>query len=268
MTDHMLINRPGFGVLDAFRASSSIEGWLSVNEGILLWRLARSGRGRGGIIEIGSWKGKSTIWLAYGSRSANREKVVAVDPHSGSREHKERLGTVNTRNGFLNNLRLYGVYDWVTPMVERSEELARRWTEEIRLVFIDGSHDYEDVKKDFLLWFERLGISGVIALHDSYLVEGGPERVVEELVLRSRYVAHVGFVGSITFFEKRYQSILQRMRNHLLLLVFRVFKRIGGFGKPQVRFWLSLLLAPTDSSASTIFWVLWQALFRCRRITA
>ena len=143
-------------LLDAYKASVSIEGWLSRQEGILLWSLARSGIGTGSIIEVGSWKGKSTVWLAYGTKSAQRERVVAIDPHSGSKEHQDSYGRVNTFDDFIRNLRLSKLERWVHPVVASSRDVASKWKGDVRLVFIDGSHEYEDVKDDFTLWFDMI----------------------------------------------------------------------------------------------------------------
>ena len=72
--------------------TAGIEGWLTDDEGELLFKLARACAGRGGIVEIGSWKGKSTIWLGRGSMAGNRAKVWAIDPHTGSDEHHQAFG--------------------------------------------------------------------------------------------------------------------------------------------------------------------------------
>jgi predicted O-methyltransferase YrrM len=75
---------------EAKKISNEIDGWLSDNEGELLFNLAKNCKGEGKIVEIGSWKGKSTVWLASGSKSGKNVKVYAIDPHTGSSEHKEK----------------------------------------------------------------------------------------------------------------------------------------------------------------------------------
>jgi len=74
--------------------TAAVEGWLARAEGKLLYRLAKRCTGRGVIVEIGSWKGKSTIWLASGSRAASRSKVHSIDPHTGSPQHHDMFGKV------------------------------------------------------------------------------------------------------------------------------------------------------------------------------
>ena len=172
------------------------------SHGMLLYGLAKSGPGKGAIVEIGSWKGKSTIWLAKGSKSTNREKVFAIDPHTGSVEHRKALGDhVNTGREFRRNIKRAEVEDWVVPLVMRSTEAAVNWREPVRLLWIDGSHEYEDVKSDFVLWERHLVDDGIIALHDSFGF-AGPRRVIKELLLTSDAFSNIGFVGGLVFAKK------------------------------------------------------------------
>ena len=71
---------------DAARtAAAAVDGWLNETQGEALFDAAARCSGRGAIVEIGSWKGRSTIWLAHGARVAG-QRVFAVDPHVNSRE--------------------------------------------------------------------------------------------------------------------------------------------------------------------------------------
>ena len=62
-----------------------IDGWLTLKEGKLLYNLSKK-NDNGVIVEIGSWKGKSTIYLAHGSKNGKKNKVYAIDPHEGLTE--------------------------------------------------------------------------------------------------------------------------------------------------------------------------------------
>ncbi len=75
-------------VLDIAEHIHRVVGFLTVREGMALFNLAAYGPGKGKIVEIGSFQGKSTIWLARGTMSTNRFPVVAIDPHTGSPEHQ------------------------------------------------------------------------------------------------------------------------------------------------------------------------------------
>ena len=96
-----------------------VAGWLSEAQGRALFRAAAKTAGRGAIVEIGSWKGRSTTWLAAGARLAGR-RVYAIDPHRHSREYPE----ANTLDEFLGNLARNGLTDIVEPLVMTYEAAA------------------------------------------------------------------------------------------------------------------------------------------------
>jgi len=69
--------------------AQDVDGFLTDREGQMLYSLARACQGRGVVVEIGSWKGKSTIWLASGIKdNARKTLLFAIDPHTGSPEHQ------------------------------------------------------------------------------------------------------------------------------------------------------------------------------------
>src|SRR5437870_10215952 len=98
----------------------AVDGWLNYGEGRLLYQLARGCSGKGAIVEIGSWKGKSTIWLGHGSHDGRRIKIHAVDPHTGSPEHLGKSRRVWTFEEFQQNIKAAGVDDVIVPHVDYS----------------------------------------------------------------------------------------------------------------------------------------------------
>lgn len=150
---------------------AGIEGWLSPADGYLLYRLARDGEGAGAIVEIGSWMGLSTAWLASGSREAGREPVHAVDVFDGGRMLREeavirREGT--TYHRFVENMEALGLFDHIAPVVADSARAARDWRGgAIRLLFVDGDHGYEAVRRDCDLWTPQLAVGGYLVLDDA-----------------------------------------------------------------------------------------------------
>lgn len=193
--------------------TQEIEGWLRDDEAAFLYAAARYGPGRGAIVEVGSWKGKSTVWLAAGSKAAGREKVYAVDPHTGSPEH----GAVWTFPEFSRNVERAGVADGVIPLVMTSEAAAAQWSQPVRLLWIDGAHEYDRVRRDVALWSAHLIDGGILALHDTIGWFAGPRRVARE-VLRSRGYRRCGIVGITTYGQKaRAVSVADRMANYLTL---------------------------------------------------
>ena len=200
--------------------TDSIEGWLQPAEGLFLYKTAKNCGGRGVIVEIGSWKGKSTIWLAKGSKTGSNVKVYAIDPHTGSPENIKKRREIWTYQEFKRNIEKAEVQDIVMPVIKTSEDAAREWNgKPIELLWIDGAHEYEMVKLDFDLWSPYLIEGGIIAFHDTIGWEG-PGRLVKEALYTSRNFANVRFIYSITYARKvRNNSITQRIRNNWVLLL-------------------------------------------------
>lgn len=182
-----------------------VDGWLGDREGELLYNFAKNCKGNGVIIEIGSWKGKSTIWLGRGSKAGNKLKVYAIDPGTGSSEHKEWYGEVWTFKEFKKNIKNAEVDDIIIPIIKTSEETAKNFDKPVELIFIDGAHEYELVKLDFELWFPKLIDGGIMAFHDT-VIGLGPRKVVREFVYKSKNFRNVGLIDSITFAEKVRQN--------------------------------------------------------------
>jgi predicted O-methyltransferase YrrM len=181
-----------------FKAIAKIPGMLTQNEGEYLFRLAQLNPRKGVIVEIGSWKGKSTICLALGSLSAGGEKVYAVDPHKPLAEE----GYVDdTEAEFYKNIRGTGVENQVVPMVTTSAEAARGWNKPIRLLWIDGDHRYEQVRQDFMVWEPHVIEGGIVAMHDT-IRKKGPKHVLWESIFHSSHYQEISIVDNITAAKK------------------------------------------------------------------
>jgi predicted O-methyltransferase YrrM len=168
-----------------------VPGWLSDEEGEALYELARECTGRGVIVEIGSWKGKSTICLGLGSRAGSSVRIFAVDPHADYR-HGE----------FKDNVERAGIADLVTPVKGLSQEVVDAFDEPIELLFVDGSHEEDDVREDFDKWVPKVVEGGIVAFHDTTWHDG-VRKVVAERIYGSRQFKDVRFViGSTTVARK------------------------------------------------------------------
>ena len=197
----------------------NIDGWLTDEEAKLLYKLAKNCKGKGVIVEIGSWKGKSTICMAKGSKAGNNVKIYAIDPHVGSSEHKKKYGKVWTFDEFKKNINNAKVGDIVLPIVKTSEEAAKKFNEPIEFIFIDGAHEYELVKLDFELWFPKVINGGIIAFHDT-TGWPGPRRLVKEKVYKSKRFKDVKFVDSITYGVKvNKNTSTDRIKHRYVLFV-------------------------------------------------
>ena len=181
----------------ARRSATSVEGWLSDAQGEALFDAA-SRVTAGAIVEIGSWKGRSTIWLAHGAATARR-RVYAVDPHEQSREDPG----ARTLDAFRANLATAGVGEVVLPVVMRSEDALGVITEPVGLLFIDGDHSPEGARQDFELWLPRVMVGGVVMCHDvATSGYSGPRRMFQQRVCWSGAFHRIRKVGSMTIAEK------------------------------------------------------------------
>lgn len=189
------------------QAVAKVPGWLSRKEAETLYTLAKRCSGRGAIVEIGSWRGRSTICLALGSKAGAGVRVFSIDRH-----------TEGTFGDFTRNLETAGVADLVTPIRSRSLDAVETFSEPIELLFVDASHVYDEVRADFERWVPKLVDGGVLALHDTTFFDG-PKRVAEELVFRSRRFKDVRFVVSSTTVGTKVaeNALADRLRNRLAL---------------------------------------------------
>ncbi|HYM63611.1 MAG TPA: class I SAM-dependent methyltransferase, partial [Gaiellaceae bacterium] len=194
---------------DLRKRLDDLPGWLSYEEGETLYTLAQKCSGRGVIVEIGSWRGKSTTCLGLGSKAGKAVKIYSVDRH-----------TDGTFPDFLQNIEKAGIGDLVTPIRSRSQDAWQDFDEPIELLFIDGSHEYDLVKDDFDHWVPKVVDGGVVAMHDTTWFEG-PRRVADELVFKSRHFKNARFVFSSTSFGTKVpeNTAVDRARNRYSLTV-------------------------------------------------
>jgi predicted O-methyltransferase YrrM len=179
---------------DIARGVASVEGWLSEAEGRTLFEAACQTQNRGAIVEIGSWKGRSTIWLAAGAHVARANPILAIDPHHGSPEHR----SADTLRDFQTNVARMGLSNMVVPIVKSSEQAAADVDGPVELLFIDGDHRSESVAHDAELWLPRLIIGGTVMFHDvATAAWEGPRRVFRLTVCASRAFEDIRLVGTM-----------------------------------------------------------------------
>jgi predicted O-methyltransferase YrrM len=192
-------------------AAAAIDGWLTDAEGELLFRLAAACPAGLPVVEIGSWKGKSTVWLASGVRPSAGTLVFAIDPHEQSLEDPG----ATTLDDLKENLARSGVAHVVVPIVNDSHNAAPAFDQMPGVVFVDGSHLREAVRIDLADWFPKLAVGGVLAVHDVLNDRwSGPRRALRALLWRSTELGAVQFVDSIAWMRKcRRNTIADRARN-------------------------------------------------------
>jgi len=192
---------------------ADIPGWLTDEEGEALFELARQCHGDGVIVEIGSWKGKSTVCLGLGSQAGSATPIYAIDPHADY-----RFGDFKT------NMEQAGIAELVRPIASLSQPAADTFDEPIELLFVDGSHEYDLVLEDFEKWVPKVIDGGWVAFHDTTWT-AGPRKVVGHAIYRSRRFKDARFVvGSTTVARKvERNSLADRARNRYVLGVKTAF---------------------------------------------
>lgn len=181
--------------------ASTIEGWLGPDEMEVLYRQAQAIQIGNVIVEIGSYCGKSTVVLGWGSRRGQGVKVYAIDPHEGSAEHAKYMkGSMGSYPYFQANIKRADLEAYVMPLVMTSRDAVAHVPEPVGLLFIDGDHDEPHV--DLELWYDRVILGGKILFHDSI---GGAWPVVESAVkdaVEQNLVQILASTGTMTVTEK------------------------------------------------------------------
>jgi cephalosporin hydroxylase len=178
--------------------AKSVPGWLGDSQGVALYQMARS-PSPGGVLEIGSFCGKSTTFIALGCKHSGAA-FCAVDPHRTLYEGgKEQYGLDfrpfegDSLRELRGALERSGLAAHVAILIATSEAARRHLTDlKLKLLFIDGSHDYQDVVLDYKLWHEMVIVGGRLVFHDSNF--DGVNQVIQSALDRDRYV-HEGTVG-------------------------------------------------------------------------
>lgn len=176
-----------------------VEGFLAQEEAQWLFKAALDVPDGSNLVEVGSYKGRSTCSLALGCRGSNK-RVFAVDPFDGGPD----LPTADSFQEFSQNLRRCGVSELVEPIIGASVEVSRNWTKPIQLLFVDGSHKYEDVLADFAGFFPHVVAGGIVAFHDVVETWPGVLKAWNDTILPA--LTETGHCWGIGYGRKRKHS--------------------------------------------------------------
>ncbi len=230
----------------------SIEGYLSPTEIRFLALLAAVRTADGEILEIGSFKGKSTIVLTKAASLLEKTVVHAVDPMiAPSITDPDLNGDPSSLPDFQKNISAHDLEDQIRLHQNFSFELAETWDKPLRLLWIDGDHTYRGTKQDFDGFSKHLSDGAIVAMHDVLHEFEGGLRVFMEDVLLSPNFAACGFVGSIAWGQfhnddkksKRFQAQKLKYYKQLARLVpYVVFReKLEGFEKMKYKLFRSRL---------------------------
>ena len=154
-------------------------GFMPDDEGLALHDAGRAAAAAGPLLEIGTYCGKSALYLGAAAR-AGGTVVYTVDHHRGSEEnqpgwewHDERLvdpatGQLDTLPSFRRTIAAAGLEDVVVAIVGDSPTVGRHWATPLGLVFIDGGHGYDVALADYESWAPHVAPDGVLVFHDVF----------------------------------------------------------------------------------------------------
>ena len=158
---------------------SEVRGFLDPAEGGALYSSVLSVAALGPALEVGSYCGKSTIYLGAACQKKG-VSLFAVDHHRGSEEHQpgeeyheadlydREAGLMDTFREFRRNMRAARLEDTVVPVVASSAVAARNWHTPLAFVFIDGGHSLEAALTDYRSWSSHVVPGGILAIHDIF----------------------------------------------------------------------------------------------------
>ncbi len=191
-------------VRDAAERFAAIPGMLPDERGRALYLLAYVQQLRGDVIEIGSWQGRSTCYLAQACRDAGNGVVRAIDhfrgnAHAAAQYVVGRDDLSDLEGNFRHNIEAAGLADYVQLYNLPAAEAVARHAGELagaRLLFIDGDHSYAGVRGDIERFAPLLAAGGLVAFDDYHSDGHGVVRAVRELILDSpRFGQFIQFPG-------------------------------------------------------------------------
>ena len=161
------------------KVAQEVKGFLPQNEADALYSAATSLEVKGPLLEVGSYCGKSTIYLGSAAQQMGRV-LYALDHHRGSEENQsgwehhdpelvdKRIGVMDTLPFFRRAIFDAGLEDSVVALVGQSEVIATNWATPLAFLFIDGGHGDDPAKADFNGWVPKVKEGGLLAIHDVF----------------------------------------------------------------------------------------------------
>ncbi len=188
-----------FDVNSLHQHLSSVQGQILPKEAYMLYSIAREVPNGTSIVEIGSYRGKSTVALALGVAHSTNEKVqiFAIDPHQDFEGVNQKNFGKEDQKAFYESLVRYRVGHVVSTICLPSKEVSLGWDKnrKISILWIDGDHSYGAVKSDLDSFEPHLLKNSTVLFHDSYLEN--VQKVIEEAVQSGRFQLEQK-VGTIT----------------------------------------------------------------------
>ena len=195
---------------------NAIKGFLLEAEGESLYLAAKNYSKQGPCLEIGSYCGKSALYLGSAVKE-NNQLLYSIDHHKGSEEQQpgeeffdpdlldETGKKINTLPFFLDTIDKAGLKEIVIPIVSTSVEASMVWTKPLALVFIDGGHSEKAANDDYDAWNPHIIPGGLLAIHDVFPnpEDGGrPPFNIYTKAKESGLFKEVDMISSLALLEK------------------------------------------------------------------
>lgn len=203
-------------------AARAAIGFMPDDEGLALREAGIEAAALGPLLEIGSYCGKSAVYLGAAARAGGRV-LFSIDHHRGSEEnqrgweyHDERLedaantDRLETLPHFRRTIDAAGLDDVVIAIVGDSPVIARHWRTPVGLVFIDGGHGDTPAHADYGGWAPHVMLGGLLAIHDVFPdpADGGrPPFEVYERALRSGAFIEHNATGSLRVLRRTAEGV-------------------------------------------------------------
>jgi MMP 1-O-methyltransferase len=164
---------------DLLEHALAAKGFMPLDEGDLLHRLARERLPAGPVLEVGTYCGKSAVYLGAAAREVGGT-VFTVDHHRGSEENQEGweyhdatlvdadVGKIDTLPHFRRTIAHAGLEEQVVAVVGRSTTVSALWRTPLSLLFIDGGHTDEHAGNDYEGWGRWVARGGLMVVHDVF----------------------------------------------------------------------------------------------------
>ncbi|MGP8154900.1 MAG: class I SAM-dependent methyltransferase [Smithella sp.] len=156
-----------------------VKGFLDEHEANCIYKLALKAGKNGPCLEIGSYCGKSSVYLGMACKE-NSTVIFSIDHHGGSEEQQpgeayfdselfdKETRKIDTLKHFRKTIADFDLEDIVIPVIGRSAIIGSVWKTPLSLIFIDGSHAYESVLNDYNIWAKNLIPGGYLLFHDIF----------------------------------------------------------------------------------------------------
>jgi predicted O-methyltransferase YrrM len=160
-------------------AALAAKGFMPPDEGMFLFQRAVDAGGDGPLLEVGTYCGKSAVYLGAAARLTG-STAITVDHHRGSEENQAgwehhdptlvdpQTGMMDTLPVFRRTIAAARLEDEVVAVVGRSATVARLWRQPLALLFIDGGHGEEPAHTDYEAWAPWVQEGGLMLIHDVF----------------------------------------------------------------------------------------------------